>query len=296
MNALQTAFSDFIDYAGLFPPASLPLADVVRRYGDYRAGADAWMLGRLVLPLTVLDEAAALARESGASPAARWPVSVLAGPADLERAAAAIEESRGPAATLAIASVETSAGDVETIRRVASVLPGTVERFVEIPPDPDPAPLMSALADAGLSAKIRTGGTSADRFPDTACVARFLARAASAGVPVKATAGLHHAQRGEYPLTYEPDSPTGLMHGFVNLTLAAALLAARRIDEPLADACLDDDRPGVFKFGGRAGSWLNAVVTYGEFAEARRTLLRSVGSCSFEEPAEDVKRFLAPGP
>ncbi|HEX7084903.1 MAG TPA: hypothetical protein VF198_00960 [Vicinamibacterales bacterium] len=293
MNALHTAFSGFIDYAGLFPPASLPLADVIRRYGEYRGGAHAWMLGRLILPLQAVSDAAALARDHGASPAARWPVSVLAGPADLEHAAAAIEQLRAPDAVLTVESVETSASDVDAIRRVASLLPDTVERFVEIPSDPDPAPLMQALADAGLSAKIRTGGTTADRFPDTASVARFLARAASAGVPLKATAGLHHAQRGVYALTYEPDSPSGTMHGFVNLTLAAALLAARRIDEELADACLDDDRPGVFKFGGRAGSWLNAVVTYGEFAEARRTLLRSVGSCSFEEPVDDVRR-LAP--
>ena len=60
------------------------------------------------------------------------------------------------------------------------------------------------------------------------------------------------------------------MHGFVNVVLAATLLTAGRIDEALAEALLDDDRPEVFKFGGRAGSWLNAVVTYTEIAHARR--------------------------
>ena len=59
------------------------------------------------------------------------------------------------------------------------------------------------------------------------------------------------------------------MHGFVNVTFAATLLAAGKIDEDMADAVLDDDRPEVFKFGGRAGSWLNAVLTYGEFAHGR---------------------------
>ena len=61
---------------------------------------------------------------------------------------------------------------------------------------------------------------------------------------MKATAGLHHALRGDYRLTYEPDSARRTMHGFVNLVLAAALLLAGKIDEELADACLDDDRPG----------------------------------------------------
>jgi hypothetical protein len=78
------------------------------------------------------------------------------------------------------------------------------------------------------------------------------------------------------------------MHGFVNVVLAAALLTAGRIDEDLAEALLDDYRPESFKFGGRAGSWLNAVVTYSEIAHARRALLRSVGSCSFEEPVSEL--------
>jgi len=70
--------------------------------------------------------------------------------------------------------------------------------------------------------------------------------------------------------------------------LASTLLTAGRIDEDLAEALLEDDRPEAFKFGGRAGSWLNAVVTYTEIAHARRTLLRSVGSCSFDEPVTEL--------
>ena len=291
MTAIETAFAGLIDYAGLYPPASLPLDTVVRRFAEYRRSPDAWMLGRLILPLDRMGDAAGLAAQAGATPAERWPVSLLVPPGDLDRAAAVLADGAAGGSPFAIASIETAADTPDAIARIAAALPSSVERFVEIPADPDPAPLMQALAAAGLFAKIRTGGTTADRFPGTAAVARFLARAAAIDLPMKATAGLHHAQRGVYPLTYEPGSAQGPMHGFVNLTVAAALLAARRIDEELADACLDDDRPGVFRFGGRAGSWLNAVLTYSEFAHARRTLLRSVGSCSFEEPVEEVRRF-----
>ena len=119
-------------------------------------------------------------------------------------------------------------------------------------------------------------------------MARFLVRARDAGVPMKATAGLHHALRGDYRLTYEPESAKATMHGFVNLVLAATLLAAGKIDEELAEACLDDDRPDAFKLSGRAGSWLNGVVTYSELSHARRSLLRSVGSCSFDEPVAEI--------
>ena len=39
-----------VDYAGLFPPAALSMADAVAEYAAAQRGADAWMLGRFVLP------------------------------------------------------------------------------------------------------------------------------------------------------------------------------------------------------------------------------------------------------
>ena len=294
MNAAKTAFAGLIDYAGLYPPASLPLDDVVRRFATYRRSPHAWLLGRLIVPVEQLAAASDLAAALGASSADRWPVSVLVGDAAAaaSNASKIVVFSSAPAAVLQVDAIEATASTPEEIARLADAYPVTIERFVEIPSEPDPTPLIHHLARAGCSAKIRTGGITADRFPATAVVARFLARASTSGVAMKATAGLHHAQRGQYPLTYADDSPTGTMHGFVNLTFAAALLAAGKVDESLAGDCLDDDRPGVFKFGGRAGSWLNGVLTYGEFAHARRVLLRSVGSCSFEEPLRELLPLL----
>ena len=46
-----------IDYAGLFPPASLALPDAVRNYEAYRGGPHAWMLARFVIPASLVDEA-----------------------------------------------------------------------------------------------------------------------------------------------------------------------------------------------------------------------------------------------
>lgn len=288
MDAVTAAFSGLFDYAGLFPPASLPLDDVVEGYGRYRRGPHAWMLGRLIVPAERLADAEASARRAGASPEDAWPVSALVGPVERHRALAAeVDGLRGSALT--VEAVEAAATTEEEIAATAATWPMAVERFVEIPSAGDPLPLLRALGARGLMAKLRTGGVTADRIPGTAEVARFLSRAREAGVALKSTAGLHHAIRGEYRLTYEPDAATGAMHGFVNLLVAATLLSAGKIDEELADACLDDDRPGVFKLSGRAGSWLNGVVTYREIAHARRALVRSVGTCSFEEPAAEIE-------
>jgi hypothetical protein len=47
--ALRALLSNSIDYAGLFPPASLPLDVVVAKYREYKAGEFAWLLGKLVV-------------------------------------------------------------------------------------------------------------------------------------------------------------------------------------------------------------------------------------------------------
>ncbi len=54
MTSLEALLSHVIDYAGLYPPASLPLEETCANYSAYLASAEAWMLNRLVLPLPQL--------------------------------------------------------------------------------------------------------------------------------------------------------------------------------------------------------------------------------------------------
>jgi hypothetical protein len=48
--SLRALLSNLIDYAGLYPPAALPLQDVAEKYAAYRASPHSWMLNRVVLP------------------------------------------------------------------------------------------------------------------------------------------------------------------------------------------------------------------------------------------------------
>ena len=45
-----------VDYAGLFPPAQLPLDEAVREYAAHLGDAEAWMLGRFIIPAQRLGE------------------------------------------------------------------------------------------------------------------------------------------------------------------------------------------------------------------------------------------------
>ncbi len=54
--SLRALLANLIDYAGLYPPAALPLPEVVANYSLYLASPEAWMLNRLVLPAAKLAE------------------------------------------------------------------------------------------------------------------------------------------------------------------------------------------------------------------------------------------------
>src|SRR5271155_5584079 len=57
MNAsLRALLTGIVDYAGLFPPAKLPLDQAIRNYARYRTDPESWMLGRFICPASRLGE------------------------------------------------------------------------------------------------------------------------------------------------------------------------------------------------------------------------------------------------
>jgi hypothetical protein len=142
---------------------------------------------------------------------------------------------------------------------------------------------------SGAFAKVRTGGLTPDAIPSPGAIADFLKRAAERRLPFKATAGLHHPIRSFRPLTYAPDSPRAVMHGFLNVFIAAAF-AWFGEDELLAEILKEED-PRAFVFAGEAVHWRNCSLTTGQIQAARRDFAHSFGSCSFEEPAADLREL-----
>ena len=280
-----------VDYAGLFPPAGLPMPDAVAQYARHHGEASAWMLGRFVLPAARLGEfervaAPYLPREI----ASWWALSALLG-SDLEEDVVRVQEfnerrdARQGAAL--VDTVELKAHAVRDVVHAGSILHGQFDTYMEIPVSEDPAELVEAIASARAKAKIRTGGTTADAFPPSAHVVRFIARCIANRVPFKATAGLHHPLRAEYRLTYEPDAPRGMMYGFLNMMLAtAALHAGAR--QPEAVAVLEEQRADAIEFRGDGARVRDRFIPLAAL-QAARDSMASFGSCSFAEPVADLE-------
>jgi len=244
-EALRTLLTDLIDYAGLFPPAALDMADAARNYAAYRRGPHAWALGRFIVPAARLQEV---------DPT--WRSSVLGMPPRLVEACEIKVDRAADAAP------------------ILAAIPESVIAYFELPVHADPAPLAAGRARA----KVRTGGLTPDTFPAPADLARWISRCATARVPFKATAGLHHPLR------------TPLMHGFMNVFLSAALLWHGG-SEAAAIATLEEQSPDAFHFDDAGVAWHGHALTVRQLREAREHFAIGFGSCSFEEPISELQQM-----
>jgi len=144
---------------------------------------------------------------------------------------------------------------------------------------------LARVKESGCFGKIRTGGLKAEAIPASADVARFITKCAELRLAFKATAGLHHPIRAEYALTYEVNAPRAVMHGFLNVLMAAAFAWH---GESGIEPILNEMDASAFRFGERA-HWRDKSLTAEQVRAARQDFMHSVGSCSFEEPVAELQ-------
>ncbi|WP_243794500.1 hypothetical protein [Saccharopolyspora gloriosae] len=253
-----------LDDAAVFPPGLLPLPDAARAHARHRSAAHADAVGPLVVPSSALAEPEALEPIGDAA----LSVTVPAGPAGVADALAATRFS--------LRALEIPVPDEMTADSLRSALERVreatdAEVFVEIPRDARRAEVLALLAPLGCRAKFRTGGVRAELYPPVPELAEAIEAVVRAGVPFKATAGLHHAVRNT-------DPETGFdQHGFLNILLAvdSALRGGTDLERLLADR----DAAGIAE----------RVTCLGEQrVRAARERFASFGTCSITDPLTEL--------
>lgn len=313
-ESIKILLGSVVDYAGLFPPAKLDMASTVRNYARYLQSDESWMLGRLIVPVARLEE---FEREFAdvlnekPSPSGRglgegvygvvplpqgegssepWQISALTAAASdvnqLESDLARIEQFNERYDERAVIDV------VELKTETAAAIDGALDRipedlfaYFELPIERDPRGLISALADAEAGAKVRTGGVTADAYPSPEQLARFITACAAADVPFKATAGLHH------PLRHYSDAVKTKEFGFLNVFMAGCLIMSHDVDEATLRRVLEEESIESFSFSDTGASWRNLRLTLDDIQSARESFAVSFGSCSFDEPVEDLRHL-----
>jgi hypothetical protein len=300
--SLRALLDQAIDYAGMFPPCGLALEPALRNQASYARSPEAWMLNGFVLLIEQFDAARQLLSEFDP----HRPLRIAAlGPKTTK--ADAFLDGLGKAET-AIRSFSRSDVDLVSASHLEMFLPDDVDSaslkeartivgelpvFWEAPPERAEQSLAliaghnSDEDTATFGYKLRTGGVTADAFPTSAQIARALVTAAMYQLPIKFTAGLHH------PIRQFRDEVKTKMHGFLNVLGAAVLAAEHQWEADQAVTMIEDEDPRSFSFTDHFFAWRDWKIDT-ERLQYRRKFVRSFGSCSFDEPRDDLRalRFL----
>ncbi len=287
-TAVRPLLSSVVDYAGLFPPAELTMQEAMEEYARSLRGPDRWMLGSFVLPLARVEEFEEALPAVQGKVGRRWSLSLILSD-DARREAEPIRafRERGEG-RWEIGSFEVPPLSPRRITSAAQALAVEASVFFEVPVDDQTEARLKAVASAGASAKIRTGGVKADAFPDVVQVAHFIERCHHHLLPFKATAGLHHPLRGPARLTYDTKSASVWMHGFFNVALGAALHASGKITGAELIELLSESAAAAFVVRSKELRWRERSVSREEIERSRRSFLQSFGSCSFREPVDEL--------
>jgi len=287
--SLRVLLTHAIDYAGMFPPCSLGLEPALKNQAEYVQSSDAWMLGAFVLPIQQFDAQHPLRVAALGPKTARADAFLEA----LDDADAAIRSlSRHNVDLILMSHLEMlmpDKVDVASLKEAKSIL-GDLPVFWEAPPDRAEqtiallAEVNSDADSATFGYKLRTGGVTADAFPTSQQIAKALVTPATHQLPIKFTAGLHH------PLRQYREEVQTKMHGFLNVFGAAVLAAEHRWDANQTAIMLEDENVGSFSFTDDFFAWREWRIDIKRL-QYRRRFVVSFGSCSFDEPREDLRRL-----
>jgi hypothetical protein len=295
--SLRALLAHSIDYAGMFPPCSLGLDSALRNQAEYVLSPDEWMLGAFVLPAEQFDATKQLLSQFDA----QHPLRIAAlGPKTasanafleaLDDADAATRSlSRHNVDLISISHLEMflpKEVDVASLNEARSIV-GDLPVFWEPPPD-RAEQTIALLAEFNSDAdsptfgyKLRTGGITADAFPTSIQIAKALVTPATHQLPLKFTAGLHH------PLRQYREEVETKMHGFLNVLGAAVLAAEHRWDASQTATMLDEENADSFSFTDDFFAWREWRIDTKRL-QYRRRFVVSFGSCSFDEPRDDLR-------
>lgn len=303
VDGRKAMLEGLVDYAGLFPPTSLDLETAVATYRDARHGPHGWMLGRFLCPTSQLENLAGVLTRTMTAGEATWGVSAIFDGPTASGDAATFDRHMDPGAKILLAEVKAPAAAtdgrdvVDATDALLPVVDGALAVSTEITPfvelDRGPAwgkGVESAVAGIAalrtarlraMGAKLRTGGLTADAFPTPDEVAAFIVACARHGVPFKVTAGLHHPVR-------HSDAELGVeRHGFLNVVLGAALATGGAAPDTVAAAISETD-PSALDMGVAGLRWRDHRFGVAALRKVRHHVFPAYGSCSFDEPVEDL--------
>ncbi|CAN5456140.1 hypothetical protein BH10BAC5_BH10BAC5_09990 [soil metagenome] len=321
-DALKSFCKGLIDYAGLFPPASLDMEDSFKNFLEYSKSDDSEMLGKFICPASRLSELTAEIEKYKYKKDSKFQIAVLgSGGKNYElffdnfyrdirnilefnkknpvHFITNTYEVKLPAEfsnPIYRSRLKELIGYVnfifeDELRYEMNVFyegfpnadSGFLELFSDALKEYNTSKTDNGKVKAGI--KMRTGGIEAAAFPASDEIAEILKAANDKQIPFKATAGLHH------PIKKYNESVSSDMHGFINVFGAGLLLFSNDLNKEDLVNILNEKHPENFIFTETHFKWKNYEVSNSTILRGRENFMISYGSCSFDEPREDLRNL-----
>ena len=330
-ESLRAFMNGLIDYAGLFPPAKLPLNEAIDDYIMHLKGENSWMLGRFIIPLSKLNELDRFVPLFDEIGPLELAVLGSGGNSDDEylskiiKDMAKISDYRNKhSGKVRIGVYEcklpSNSPSKEIMKKATDLLnQNKLSHYHEFPELPDVGinystdedesswdeeilPVVSMIAELeGAGIKLRCGGIVKEAFPSVEQMAAMIQTCALIGIPMKCTAGLHH------PIRHFAEEYDAYMHGFINTFGAGVftsnfpnpknsqerfrmfILLSHLIGEQVADNFDFEDEGMIWKVGDDRDSIFE--FDNNSIKNCRGKNMISYGSCSFQEPIDDLKQL-----
>ena len=330
-ESLRTFMEGLIDYAGLFPPAELPLNEAINEYILQLKSENSKMLSRFIIhtsKLENLDQFIPLFEDVGP-----LRLSVLGGGGNsneeyLKNIKKNIEDidnyrqkhQKKIEINVIECKMPSNSPSRETMEKASKLLNNSglthYHEFTQLPYvdmnystevdesswDQEIIPtvqIISKIKNAGI--KLRCGGVVKEAFPTVEQIAAMIQACVIAEVPMKFTAGLHH------PIRHFAEEYDEYMHGFIN-TFGAGIFATtfpkpKNSQEKyrmfiLLSHMIDDQNSENFSFTNDSLIWKVGDDRDTEFKietekikAVREKGMISYGSCSFQEPIDDLSKL-----
>ena len=273
-----------LDDASLFPPASLTMPAAIAGHARHKAAWYRALCGPFVIADSRLTDLRTVLTTTGTS-AIELALVVTGGAGVHEALDAVAADPRLRLRSIEVPAIVPASKEADpftAITEVATALDeaplaaatACIEYPLQAIADPAQAgPLLAIAGDRGYRVKLRTGGVSAEAFPDEATLAGCLAAIAERRVPFKCTAGLHHAVR-------HTAADTGFEHhGFLNVLLATWAAAEGASARDVTELLAERDPAAV-------AARVSLLDEYA--ADDVRGLFTSFGTCSVQDPVGDL--------
>ena len=284
--SLRVLLEHAIDYAGLFPPAALPMDQAVPEFQELIAGPNAWLVRRFVCPVAWLPDLLEHLPKTVDEP---WPIAVLGTSLDGYRQDMTLierfEEAVGDRALVEAYEVKANRADLGRgpLRHLADA--GFEEVYIELPWVDDFSESLHPLVEVeGIGSKGRTGGLEPSAFPSNEQLGAFLHECLSLELPFKLTAGLHHA------MPKRDEAIPARMHGFLNILIGCSLTLAHDLNRAELTSILAEDDPKAFWFTEKGAGYRDWEADLDDLVIGREAFV-SWGSCSVQDPLDDLAAF-----